>query len=78
MTTVLWLAAFGLVLVGGLVTFVVLEAVAMSDDDDELDTLSTYIKRARRRTRLAGSIVLSLAIWLPAVWLFGHLVLERW
>jgi hypothetical protein len=78
MTTTLVLALFLLVLLGGLAVFLVLEFYAISNEDDEFHTLSTYIKRARRRTGTAGAIVLSLMILLPAAWLFGHLVFEAW
>ena len=45
---------------------------------DEFHTLSTYIKRVRRRLGLAGSVILTLAIGVPAFWLWGHLVFEWW
>ncbi len=78
MTTVLVLALFALALVGGFATFLTLELYALSNSQDEFHTLSTYIKRARRRAGVAGSLVLSTVIVSPAVWLFGHLVLEAW
>lgn len=78
MTTFLVLMLFGLVLVGGFCTFLVLEAYALSNRNDEFYTLSTYIKRTRRKYGLVGSIILSIAILAPAGWLFGHLVLEAW
>lgn len=78
MTTVLWLLAFALVLIGGFATFLVLEFVSLARKDDDLHTLSTYIKRARRRTGIAGSFVLSALILSPAAWLWGHLVKEWW
>lgn len=78
MTTFLWILAFALVLLGGFIVFLVMEAIALSDADDNYHTLSTYIKRARRRTGLPGSFVLGCIIVFPAFWLFGHLVLELW
>lgn len=78
MITALWLLAFGLVLIGWFCVFLVLEMVSLANKDDELHTLSTYIKRARRRTGIAGSIVLTAIIVLPAAWLWGHLVMEWW
>lgn len=78
MTTVLVLLLFALVLVGGFLTFLALEFYALSNRNDEFHTLSTYIKRLRRRTGLIGSFVLSLVIVLPAAWLWGHLVMEWW
>jgi len=65
-------------LVGGFATFLVTELYALSKKDDDFDTLSTYIKAARRKTGIAGSIVLTLAIFGPAFWLWGHLVMEWW
>lgn len=78
MTTALVLALFALVLVGGFATFLALELYALSNREDNFHTLSTYIKRLRRRTGLIGSLVLSLIILVPAAWLYGHLVLELW
>ena len=78
MTTLLVLSLFALVLVGGFATFLTLEVYALSNHTDDFHTLSTYIKRARRRTGLAGSLVLSAVILAPAVWLWGHLVMEWW
>lgn len=78
MITFLWISAFLLVLVGGFATFLVLEALSLFNKEDDLHTLSTYIKRARRRTGVYGSIFLTLAIWSPPVWLWGHLVKEWW
>lgn len=78
MITVLVLLLFALVLVGGLATFLALEMYALSDRTDNFHTLSTYIKRARRRTGLAGATVLTLLILSPAAWLCGHLVMEWW
>jgi hypothetical protein len=60
------------------VIFLALEMYALSDREDKFHTLSTYIKRIRRRTGIYGSIVLTVAIFAPAVWLWGHLVLEAW
>jgi hypothetical protein len=76
--TALWLLAFVLVLLGGLAVFLLLEAIALVNQDDKLDTFSAYVKRARRRCGIAGSVVLGLVILVPAAWLFGHLVLELW
>ena len=78
MTTFLVLMLFGLVLVGGFAVFLLLEAYALSNKNDEFYTLSTYIKRTRRKYGKLGSVVLGVAILLPAAWLFGHLVLEAW
>lgn len=78
MTTFLVLLLFGLVLIGGFCTFLVLEAYALSNRNDEFYTLSTYIKRTRRKYGLIGSVILSVAIILPAAWLWGHLVMEWW
>lgn len=78
LTTLLVLALFILVLAGGFLVFLVLEAYAIADENDDFHTLSYYIKHARRRTGKLGSVVLGCAIFLPAVWLFGHLVLEAW
>lgn len=78
MTTVLVLLLFFFILVGGFLAFLVLEFLAMEVEDDEIHTLSTYIKRARRRGGIFGSFVLSCIIVIPAAWLFGHLVLEWW
>lgn len=78
MTTFLVLSLFLLVLVGGFVVFLLLEAYALSNKDDEFHTLSTYIKRARRKHETLGQIVLTLAIFFPALWLWGHLVKEWW
>lgn len=78
MTTALVVGIFLLVLVGGFVTFLALELYALSNKADEFHTLSTYIKRVRRRLGLAGSVILTLAIGVPAFWLWGHLVFEWW
>lgn len=78
MASVLVLLIFALVLVGGLATFLAVEAYAISNADDEFHTLSTYIKRARRRAGIIGSFVLTTLIVSPAVWLWGHLVQEWW
>jgi hypothetical protein len=76
--TLLWLFAFAAALLGGLGLFLVLEGIALSKKDDDLHTLSTYIKRARRKHPILGAVVLTVAIVSPAVWLWGHLVLEAW
>lgn len=76
--TVVWLLAFLLILLGGFSAFLCLEIVALQHAEDDLHTLSTYIKRARRRTGIAGSIVLTLVIAAVAVWLIGHLAWELW
>lgn len=79
MLTLLWILAFSTVLLVWLVLFLLLEAIALSDKDDNLHTLSTYIKRARRRHPVVVTIILSLAIFGPAIWLWGHLgPLEAW
>ena len=78
MTTVLVLLVFALVLVGGFAVFLALELYALSDKTDKFHTLSTYIKRARRRAGVVGSIVLTAIILIPAAWLVGHLVFEWW
>lgn len=78
MTTVLVLLLFFLVLVGGFAVFLTLEMYALANRQDDFYTLSTYIKRARRRTGILGSIVLTLIIFTPACWLWGHLVMEWW
>lgn len=72
------LTLYLLALVGGFAMFLALEIYALSKRDDDFHTLSTYIKRARRKAGLAGALVLTLAIGGPAVWLWGHLVLEWW
>lgn len=73
-----WLIAFLLVLVGNFAVFILLEVIALHRADDTLHTLSTYIKQARRWGKHPAGVVLSLAIWLPAAWLWGHLVMEWW
>ena len=78
MTTLLVLLLFALVLVGGFATFLVLELYALSNKTDDFHTLSTYIKRTRRKAGLLGSLVLTALIVSPAAWLWGHLVLEVW
>lgn len=78
MTTALVLLIFALVLVGGFATFLALELYALADKADDFHTLSTYIKRARRRAGIAGSVVLTVAIFGTALWLWGHLVPEWW
>lgn len=78
MTTVLVLTLFALVLVGGFATFLALELYALADKTDDFHTLSTYIKRARRKAGLVGALVLTLLIGAPAAWLWGHLVMEWW
>ena len=78
MTTLLVLLLFAFVLVGGFVVFLLLEAYASSDQDDQFHTLSYYIKRLRRRLGVAGAVVLAAIILLPALWLLGHLVFEWW
>ncbi len=78
MTTLLVLALFALVLVGGFATFLMLELYALSNREDQFHTLSTYIKRARRRAGLWGSVMLTTLILSPAAWLWGHLVKEWW
>ena len=78
MTTALVITLFALVLVGGFATFLALELYALSNRADDFHTLSTYIKRARRRAGLAGKVVLTTIILSPAAWLWGHLVQEWW
>jgi hypothetical protein len=77
-TTALVLALFALVLLGGFATFLVLELYALSNKTDDFHTLSTYIKRARRRVGIWGGILLTTLIVSPASWLWGHLVMEWW
>lgn len=74
----IWLLAFLLLLVANFGVFLLLEAIALQRKDDDLHTLSTYIKRARRRYRTPGGVLLTLVIWTPAAWLWGHLVMEWW
>lgn len=78
MTTALVITIFLLVLVGGFAVFLALELYALSDKEDDFHTLSTYIKRARRRAGIWGAIVLTTVIVSPASWLWGHLVMEWW
>lgn len=78
MTTALVIAIFLLVLVGGFATFLALEFYALSNKTDDFHTLSTYIKRTRRRAGVWGSVVLTTVIVTPASWLWGHLVMEWW
>jgi hypothetical protein len=78
MTTVWVLVLFALVLIGGFVVFLAIEALALSSKTDNIFTLSTYIKRWRRRRGWFGSYLLGIFIWGSALWLFGHLVMEWW
>lgn len=78
MTTLLWILLFAFVLVGGFCAFLLMEFVAIARKDDDLHTLSTYIKRTRRRLGIAGKVLLTTIIVSPAVWLWGHLVQEWW
>ena len=83
----LLLIAFIAILLGialGVGAFILLEALALENEDDSYFTFSTYWKRAKRRhphakillnLAVSGLCVLSVGF---AVWLFGHLVLELW
>jgi len=73
------LILFTLILLGGFCAFLVLEAVALWNAQDEIHTFSTYIKNWRRRKYpVARGIALSLVIWGTAIYLWGHLVMEWW
>jgi len=70
---VLWLLLFVGLLVGGLLLFLLMEWIASLSTKDKLNTLSWYLKKARRRLRFYGYLILFAACFTPPTWLFLHL-----
>lgn len=72
------LVLFAFILVGGFGAFLMLEFAAMRSTTDEVNTLSWYIKRWRRRSNVVRSVILAGGLTGAYIWLMGHLVMEWW
>lgn len=69
------LGLFGFILIGGFLAFLSVEFIAMKSTVDQINTLSWYIKRWRRK-KWYRSFILFGAIAGAASWLILHLVFE--